>query len=381
MTPIPASSSEEPSRPRRLRPSIGNIPQDTTELDLWAFSDDLDLEAPTNPKGHEAAKDPMAKDLPAPRERKFDALPEALPPIPEERIRIDVNRMSSKNRSPEHSPARPQFGTDFEDLEKWENAAAAFEIADLPPVELPVELPNAPSAATGPTEPVKAPHPPEIVNPVPPEQPVPNVTATPEPERREDEGLSPMRREDAVPISLIPNLGLSRIEKLGMILLAVLLLLGGVAAFMLSLHRLPTESIKAQANDFPIKGQRIVINSATSYWRAPITEGPSQDVFRRGTQLLPVVEFNASADSAAIRVIFRNEYRDAVGDTITRTIRGKDTVRIVATAGFDDTGMHAAYRTGGSKPWTIEVLEAPSESAASTDFKKVFEMNIATTLR
>jgi hypothetical protein len=43
--------------------------------------------------------------------------------------------------------------------------------------------------------------------------------------------------------------------------------------------------------------------------------------------------------------------------------------------------MHAAYRTGGSKPWTIEVFEAPSETTPGKDFKRLFEMNISTDRR
>jgi hypothetical protein len=43
--------------------------------------------------------------------------------------------------------------------------------------------------------------------------------------------------------------------------------------------------------------------------------------------------------------------------------------------------MHAAYRTGQSKPWTIQVLEGPSETAANAEFKKLFEINISTDRR
>jgi hypothetical protein len=61
----------------------------------------------------------------------------------------------------------------------------------------------------------------------------------------------------------------------------------------------------------------------------------------------------------------------------------RDSVRlnVPATAGFDDVGMHAAYRTGESKPWTVGVYEAPTEDAPGRDFKKVFEMDISTDLR
>ena len=54
---------------------------------------------------------------------------------------------------------------------------------------------------------------------------------------------------------------------------------------------------------------------------------------------------------------------------------------LAATAGFEDIGMHAAYRTGQSKSWSVEVREAPSEDSPVQDFKKLFEMSISTDRR
>ena len=70
-----------------------------------------------------------------------------------------------------------------------------------------------------------------------------------------------------------------------------------------------------------------------------------------------------------------------MGDAVTRTIKPGAPLQIAATAGFEDLGMHAAYRTGQSKPWTIQVLEGPSETAANAEFKKLFEINISTVRR
>ena len=69
-----------------------------------------------------------------------------------------------------------------------------------------------------------------------------------------------------------------------------------------ALKRLPTEAKRVKANDFPIQGEHLTIDSATSYWRAPITEGTARDTVRRGTQLLPVLEVTAHGGPAAIRV-------------------------------------------------------------------------------
>ena len=134
-------------------------------------------------------------------------------------------------------------------------------------------------------------------------------------------------------------------------------------------------------NDFPIKGAHVIVDSAVSYWRSPIMEGTSPDVFRRGTVLLPIVEFAVSGGHGAIRVVFRDENRTAVGDSIIREIQGRGRIKVASTAGFEDMGMYAAYRTGGKKPWTSEVIEGPSPDASSTEFKKLFEMNLSTATR
>jgi len=70
-----------------------------------------------------------------------------------------------------------------------------------------------------------------------------------------------------------------------------------------------------------------------------------------------------------------------MGDAVNRTLQPGVPLQIAATAGFEDVGMHAAYRTGQSKPWTIEVLEAPSEGALNSEFRKLFEINISTDRR
>jgi hypothetical protein len=43
--------------------------------------------------------------------------------------------------------------------------------------------------------------------------------------------------------------------------------------------------------------------------------------------------------------------------------------------------MHAAYRTGGSDPWIVEILEGPDRAAAREKFKKVLETEISSDMR
>jgi hypothetical protein len=262
----------------------------------------------------------------------------SLPKLPatEESIQINVNKPAPETRSFGPPVAHSSPESEFVDREHWDH------------------VPPTPMVETAPAELMS------------------------EPVVRDNDEFSAKASANVVPISLRPHLKLSMIERFGLLVLLVLLLAGSAAILGFFLNRLPTEAQRAKANDFPIKGDLLTIQSATSYWRAPVMEGSTIDTFRRGTQLLPVLELTASGGPAAIRVLFRNEDHAVVGDAVTRTFRGENPLKIPATAGFDDLGMHAAYRTGESKPWTIEVLEAPTENAAGTSFKKLFEMNIST---
>lgn len=378
MTPTPPPSPEGSSLPPRHRPTLGSFNQDTTELDLWSLEDDG--EQPAKPQPAPPASRASDKELPGPR-ANLTAKPRVsgdrtATPVPanEERIRINVNQTQVKSRpaGPFASAAKPEDA--FDDLEQWDDDQAAAVVAP--------RSNQGAAAADAPVTPAANPQPPPAANPLPP--PVaakaPQYALLVPAAEESDDEFSPVMRENAVPVSLRPHLRLSATERLGLIVLLVLMLAGAAAMVVYSLHRLPTETQRVKANDFPITGDRLTIASATSYWRAPIISGTSIDTVRRGTQLLPVLEISVTGGPAAIRVLFRNEDRVVVGDAVTRLVRDAGVLKIPATAGFDDQGMHAAYRTGESKPWTIEVLEAPSEDVAGTSFKHLCEMNISTDL-
>ena len=70
-----------------------------------------------------------------------------------------------------------------------------------------------------------------------------------------------------------------------------------------------------------------------------------------------------------------------IGDGISRDVSGKEELVIAATAGFNDLGMHAAYRTGEKDPWVVQVFEGPDSSADRKDFNKVMETRVSTDLR
>lgn len=369
MTPTtpPPSPDDGKQLPPRHRPTMGSLSQDTTELDLWAFEDDLDSPEPNMPESQRG----ISGSIPAPREQRpakpRDAsTPEKTQPSENvESIKMNVGRNRLQPQAhPLIQPPSPE--SDFDDLENWEDAPKEPSIGDLPDEPAPIFLTPEPPAP----KPVSA----EIGVPHPAEAPSPGMAA-------DVDEFSPKARPDATPLPLRPHLGLSHFERIGMVLLLVLLLGGGLLAYFHTIHKLPAESTRASTRDFPIKGKMITVDSAASYWRAPISEGPKADTFRRDTQLLPVLVLKISEGRGAVRVLFRNAEKEPIGDALTRPIQGAATLEIPATAGFDDVGMHAAYRTGGSKPWTIEVFEAASENTTGSDIKPLFDMKISTDRR
>ena len=197
----------------------------------------------------------------------------------------------------------------------------------------------------------------------------------------ENDEFSPIMREGAVPVSLVPNLKLSKIERLGLwSLLIILVICGGFVGVKVVLG-LSAESKLTRTSDFPIKGNQIEILSADTFWREPITSGAKMETFRRGTVLVPVVDLLSKGKPAAVRVFFRDENGMVIGDSVTRAIIPGVLLQVASTAGFDDVGMHAAYRTGQTQAWSIEVREASSVTAANEEFKKLIEIPISTVRR
>lgn len=375
-SPLPTDGSSLPSR---HRPNLGNLTRETTEKNLWGFDEEMNLPevpvddiAPTDssipaPRTHEATKtrqiDVGNSTVTGPRKKTYSA--------------SNITRIKAK---PELRPSLgPKPTDDFDELDHWEQ-----EDDGPKTIEKPVIQGSAPEPVESTQEIEKSPDSPEIADSTPDikiELATPkNSEATAVVDDDTNEFSPPVRPSStAKPLKL--SLGLSKIERLGLFVLLVLLLLGGIGTVMISLNRLPTENVRVKANDFPIKGQHLSIASAESYWREPVLNGDHPDVVRRGTVLIPAISLKTAEGTGALRIVFRNQDGDSVGDIITRSVKPGEKLEINATAGFDDLGMHAAYRTGETKPWVIGVYEGPSEDAAPDSFKKLFEMNISTDRR
>lgn len=167
------------------------------------------------------------------------------------------------------------------------------------------------------------------------------------------------------------------LEKLGMIALIIALLAVFAGFLTYTATRLPMESLDSRKVKFPISGQHVSVRTAKSYWRDVVESGPQADVVRRGTRMVPVVELSCGGGPGVLRVLFRDENGDSVGDAITRRVTEEENITVVATAGFNDFGMHAAYRTGESKPWKVEVYEGSGTNVSDEGFAQLFEMDIS----
>jgi hypothetical protein len=346
MTPNPPPSPEGSELPPRHRPNLGNLAKDTTESDLWAFDDleaDDELDNPA-PKLAETLI-PEPRDPEKIKQSPMKGSSASKAPGNQDRIKVNVNKPRPRLQSGQ-TTGQSKPGSEFDDLDHWDEPAGQPEILKVVP-----EIEPAPPV---PEIPVEA-GPPVVTPPA------------------DVDEFSPVVPEKTTPMSLRPHLGLTNVERVGLIVLAVLLLAGGVAFFVHTINRLPTGTEMVRAKDFPIAGKHLSVVSADSFWRAP----KDTDAVRRGTVLVPVVTFTTSGGPAAIRVFFHNSDGDSIGDAVTRLVHPGKSLQVAATAGFEDLGMHAAYRTSDSKPWSIEVHEAPSENSAGSEFKKLFEMEIS----
>jgi len=381
-------------------PSSGDLPESSNanlsgsgspESDLWNLDDEPQTPIPTAMRGAigdeippiKSSRAPMvthAGDLKTPTlsgpEVAMEKISQPSARNPEERrIRLNINPLGEA-ALPSGQPVRqlPHL-RDFTDLEQWaDDGGGQVKAGDALDV-LQAESATAPVAKPETAPEVKVPKEKDIADllEISPEQ-------SPEPP---DEGIeiSPKAAASSARVPLTPSLKFTKFEKFGVVLLVVALVAVLAAFLYFSASRLPTETMGSRSAKFPIKGDRVLVQSATSYWRDIIASGPEADVVRRGTRLLPVLELTCKGGPAVVRVIFRDEYGVSMGDTINRSVTDGGFLVIPATAGFEEIGIHAAYRTGDSKPWKIEVYEGEAGSDSANGFRKLFEMDISSERR
>ncbi len=349
MKPEPSSSSDG-QRPRRQpRAAEEKRPADELEADLW----DLD-ESTSPPKtASPGAEKPTLPERAEPGESPEDSPPAAIQVVPRN-SRRDVGFKQSTAKSFTPKKTEPSGNPETEgDFSKRINSSTTVDRRPVDDAFDDLET----SLASHPGLDEEAPPP-------------------------TSEAVEADTEKASIPPQVkILSSGLSKTERIGLIAFLVLLAAGLLFFLAYSVNKLPDEQKHLTSGDLPIKGGRLEAVKIESYWRAPLATGTTTENVRRGTLLLPVVELGVNGGPAAIRIFFRDSDGATVGDGVTRPVNGAATLTVAATAGFDDAGMFAAYRTGDSKPWFIEVYEGPSVDAAGSDFKKLFEIPISTRRR
>lgn len=174
---------------------------------------------------------------------------------------------------------------------------------------------------------------------------------------------------------------LSVLEMVSMFIFVCMLVIGSVLGVIYFSKEIPINSEISKKVSLPVKGKILKISNVVTYWRKPNTQGENPDIVRRGIKLVPVVEIHSEGSSGALRIFFRNEEANLVGDSITIAISGSETHYISATDGFANESMHAAYRTGNSARWQVQAFEGPSIDAPIEQFSPLFETDISTDIR
>ncbi len=358
-------SPDEPLPPKRRSRQISRLKKDNSELDLWNFDEGPKPEIPEQPEATPAPdllKLPKGKSK-APKE--VERAPRPLPPTQLDDSTVIRQSAQINRRANAAEPLRKSKPAD--DIGELDDSDTSWSDPDPLAREIP---------APGTTPVVEIEPEPDIQE---------EFTQTPEAPVIDDydDLADEFAPSNEIPIDTRPireRLGLSKIEKIGLGALAAALTATAIFFLTTTLGRVPTISDRADRPSYPIKGSHVRISDANSYWREPVRTGPGAETVRRGTLLIPALTLELEGGPCAIRAFFRDDKGEFVGDGVTRSA-GSGKIEIAATAGLDDLGAHAAYRTGETKPWKIEIFEAPSVDSSRQEFKKLLELTISTDRR
>ena len=416
---MPPLIPQDPSQIQRHRPNTDDFVKNSREEDLWDLADISDAAdaseqaapLPMQPRRSMPSIPPLPSDKgespPVDADKSgMPVLPVAITPRFQSRQSVNVARLgrvspvrlSADSSAPESGAAvgdaTPEnlFEDAFDNLDDWDDALQ---------IPVPISADNrlaAPEAEPTPTHPhtaqdrsVPSTDQDRSIPPTAEDRSVPSAaqdrsvapTAESAPNPTEEEPGTAIKEiarstEPIVkPLSLRPHLGLSKLEAVSLITLALLLLVGGYWVYDHSVNRLLGQAGQLAKVTFPVHGTHITVNSVATYWRKPLKDGNRIDAVRRGVVLIPVAEISVQGAPGAIRALVLNENGLAVGDPITRPVDGTTTLTLSATDGFEDISLHAAYRTGQTQPWTLRIFEASSANAQGKEFKKLLELPIS----
>lgn len=367
--PVP-SMPDEPESPKNLlgrhRPHLSELSKETTEEDLWDLEAEEDL--------GEGAKSAPANS-PAPSERQPETQDSGATP------KNEPAKAASIPTEPRSMPRSSAAST---------NSAKSTA---RPPAEIELD-PEDSNTRTTPrsVDPASRPAPPRASRPNGPRPLDPKSLDSPaadveiEPDEQVPDQPVPNANQDKS--SLLGNKrdkGNGNHEKVGLIALAVLFLGLGFWWLASLFSTISTTRLGDDQPDFPAEGEFVTITTAETYWRKPIRDGDRPDVARIETQFIPVLNINIDdSETGIIRVIFRNEQGDFVGDSISQSFangvfdsNANPATEFPATDGFASSGAFNGYRVGEDR-WTVEVFEGPSTDAPGSEFNLLFTAPVST---
>ena len=168
-------------------------------------------------------------------------------------------------------------------------------------------------------------------------------------------------------------------EKIGLVVLLVVLLAGGIWAYRLAVASIAGAQ-SAEGTKLPARGEFLTITRIESYWRAPITSGENRESVRLGVTLIPVVEVTVSGQGT-VRALFSDDTGANVGDPVDRRVDGETTITVSCTSGFKELAEHRAYQVDLIKAWHIRLLEAPVTTTAGQAFQPLAAAPISSMLK
>ncbi|WP_367873462.1 hypothetical protein [Luteolibacter sp. Populi] len=339
---MPADPPSNTGSPDRSRPVASDLNKETTEGDLWNLDDEPAEKPARRPSTPRGSPKPAAESNPEEAAKKL--VHRMTPPRQDER-KVNLGKI-------EPPEPRDEIG----DLEEHQDDNEEEAVLIVLPEDEVEEF--APLAETG-VEEEPATKPAEEAGPRQ-NRPRPEAPA-------------------ASPAASFRILRPQPRELLGLAAVAFLLLLGVIWVLSRFFAQLSFQSPHTQAPDFPVKGNQAAIVSAETFWRAPVREGANIEKVRRDVAMIPVMDITldpATSSQGALRLEFRNDRGEKIGDVITRGFQGgrfhasgDPKISIAATDGFSSQGDFNAYLTSDAPPWTVEVREGSSIDGGSASFK------------
>lgn len=382
-------SLEPPSSsglPGRSRPALSDLSRETTEGDLWNLDDELadsTVSAVDYPPRPRMGLDPASKREDT-REAEGSAPPKSRGKTPDS-VRPESQEPAVRKL------ARPEPVDEIGDLEEED---ADDEMADdgaegilrvIPEPE--IEAPAAPRAPSPPVDPSPVEDPPERTRAAL----LPSEDSPAKPNQRRGQSAAPRPAAAPAPAGSLPLPRFNRREVIGLAAFSFTLLLAAIWVLTRFFSAFEFKSEFVTGPDFPVKGERVQLERAETFWREPVRTGETRDFARREVTMIPVLELTldpGKTTSGTLLVIFRNSEGEPVGDSIRRSFSGsqfdasgRPTAAFPSTDGFVAEGDFNAYRAGKGKSWMAEVFEGPSIDAPANEFKLIATIPVLPKLR